>query len=79
MSSSEPTVAARMHRSVAASACVVAALLAGWAIVSDLTLKAAFESGDVSDARRAVVWNPFDATAMLTASTADLRADRLLR
>ncbi len=61
---------ARMHRSVAASACVVAALLSGWAIVSDLTLKAAFESGDVSDARRAVAWNPFDATVMLTASTA---------
>ena len=49
---------------MAVSACVVAALLSGWAIVSDLTLKAAYESGDVDDARRAVAWNPLDATVM---------------
>lgn len=60
----------RMSKTVAASACVVAALLASWAIVSDLTLKAAYESGDLDDARRAVAWNPLDASAFQTVSTA---------
>jgi O-antigen ligase len=60
----------RMNRTMAVFACVVAAVLSGWAIVSDLTLKAAYESGDVDDARRALAWNPLDATAFQIVSTA---------
>jgi O-antigen ligase len=63
---------ARMSRSMTVAACVAAALLSGWAIVSDLTLKVAYESGSVEDARRAVLWNPLDATVMQTVSTAVL-------
>jgi hypothetical protein len=66
------TTPARMRRAVAVPACMAAALLSGWAIVSDLTLNAAYESGDVDDARRAVWWNPLDATVMQTVSTAVL-------
>jgi hypothetical protein len=60
----------RMNRTMAVFACVVAAVLSGWAIVSDLTLKAAYESGDVDDARRALAWNRLDATAFQIVSTA---------
>lgn len=61
---------ASARRAITAIACVIALLLAGWAVVADLQLARADEAGELSASRRAAAWNRLDARALLTASTA---------
>jgi hypothetical protein len=68
--SAHVAVASKLRPAVAVTLCAVAALLSGRAIISDLTVKAAEQSGDLADARRALAWNPFDGPVVSTLSTA---------
>ena len=65
-------MATRAPKVVTTAACVTALVLVTWGVVGDLTLKNAYDSGDLADARRATAWNPVDAMVFSTVSTAVL-------